>query len=195
MPYRAALRATIRPQPFYFVRHGETDANKAHILQGHMDIPLNDTGLAQAESAAQTLQNINIKAVVASDLARAKQTAAVICDALFKKSDMDIIPELKERHFGVYQGKLRDELDFIRENEFSDIEGGEPYEVFITRIASGLSKALQHEAPVVIVSHGGVFRGLGHLLGFGPLKASNAAVYRLTPVDGSEQWTVEHLNR
>ena len=37
----------------YFLRHGETDWNKNGMMQGHSDIPLNENGIAQANSIAE----------------------------------------------------------------------------------------------------------------------------------------------
>ena len=39
------------------VRHGETDANKNHIMQGHSEWPLNELGFQQARAAGKRLEN------------------------------------------------------------------------------------------------------------------------------------------
>ena len=64
------------------VRHGETDANRAGRWQGHDDQPLNATGRAQAERAAPELARLRIDAIVASDLARARESAAPLAALL-----------------------------------------------------------------------------------------------------------------
>ena len=61
----------VRPVPFWFLRHGETDWNAQGLSQGHTDIPLNAVGLAQAERAARTLEGLGIASVVSSPLSRA----------------------------------------------------------------------------------------------------------------------------
>ena len=60
---------------FCFVRHGETDWNVQRRLQGHIDTPLNQTGLAQAEATAKGLQGHAFDALYSSDLIRTLQTA------------------------------------------------------------------------------------------------------------------------
>ena len=59
-----------------FVRHGETDANKAGLLLGRADPPLNATGEQQARHAADALAESEIAVVVSSPLQRAHATAA-----------------------------------------------------------------------------------------------------------------------
>ncbi len=63
-----------------FVRHGETDANKAGLLLGRSDPPLNATGEEQARAAADALAGSDIAAIVSSPLQRAEITAAAIAD-------------------------------------------------------------------------------------------------------------------
>ena len=84
------------------IRHGETDWNALGRYQGQTDIPLNDSGLAQAKQAASFLRDKTIHAIYTSNLSRAAQTAAEI--ALARNEDVRIVPELQEQHYGVFQG-------------------------------------------------------------------------------------------
>ena len=65
---------------FHFVRHGETDWNRARRLQGWRDIPLNALGEMQAESLARLLaeggDRFGFASLAASPLSRARRTAA-----------------------------------------------------------------------------------------------------------------------
>ena len=62
----------------YLVRHGETVANKAHILQGQTDGELNETGRAQAREVREKMKGSAIDVYVASDLQRAVETCRII---------------------------------------------------------------------------------------------------------------------
>ena len=60
----------------YLVRHGETDWNRTHRIQGSTDIPLNDTGRAQARRAGRLLAKRSWDGIYSSPLSRAFETAA-----------------------------------------------------------------------------------------------------------------------
>ncbi len=65
------------------VRHGRTDWNRDDLLQGSSDIPLDDTGRAQAHEAARALAGLGRwNAVVCSPLSRARETAEIIAAEL-----------------------------------------------------------------------------------------------------------------
>lgn len=84
------------------IRHGETDWNALGRYQGQTDIPLNEAGLAQAKQAAAFLRDKTIHAIYTSNLSRASQTALEI--AQLRNEELRIIPELREQHYGVFQG-------------------------------------------------------------------------------------------
>ena len=60
------------------IRHGETDWNAEQRIQGHLDIPLNSAGLAQATAIGERFLDVDIDVLVSSDLRRAMQTVAPI---------------------------------------------------------------------------------------------------------------------
>ena len=64
----------------YFVRHGQTDANKARIFSGQIDTPLNDTGRLQVLDTCKRIQELQLKwdVIISSPLSRAYETAQII---------------------------------------------------------------------------------------------------------------------
>ena len=95
------------PTRFCLVRHGETAWNAETRLQGHVDIPLNDIGRAQAQAAALSLATQNFDALYSSDLSRAVETAA----AAGARLGLEVLPtqSLRERRLGGFQGLTRAE--------------------------------------------------------------------------------------
>lgn len=88
----------------YIVRHGETEENRLHILQGHLPGMLTSQGIEQVRHTAEQLasQNIHFSRIVSSDLKRAMDSAHILADAL----KVPIIPMemLRERDWGRYTG-------------------------------------------------------------------------------------------
>lgn len=162
-PKPAAIPAFTR---VVLIRHGETSWNLSRTIQGHRDIPLNETGIAQARAVATSLAVGPLQAVYSSDLARARETARVIADA----HGLAVIdePGLRERHWGRFQGLRFDEIAalapdaharmVIRDPDYVLDGGGESITGLITRVRATLKRlADAHRgATIVAVSHGGV---------------------------------------
>ncbi len=108
---KKAQNNNIAMTKLYLVRHGETVANKAQILQGHQGGELNDTGKAQAREVAEKMKDAPIDVFVASDLHRAIQTCAIIA-APHGVGEQDIVttPLLRERDWGGFMGKYIPDL-------------------------------------------------------------------------------------
>jgi len=92
------------------VRHGETDWNREGRFQGQIDIPLNETGRAQASKASQYLKEIKFTKAISSSLKRPSETAEII---LGKESNLKIkkIDKLVEISHGLWEGKLDKEIE------------------------------------------------------------------------------------
>ena len=88
---------------FFFVRHGQTDYNQKGLVQGHAQIPLNETGQKQAYDLAQKLSSLHFDHCYSSDLIRAKHTAEI----LTKDHFLTVIEDtrLRERDIGINAGK------------------------------------------------------------------------------------------
>lgn len=92
------------PTTLYVTRHGETDYNRDHIMQGSgVDSALNETGRAQAEALAARLADAPLDAVYASTLVRARQTAKIL-GAPHEPLPYAYLDDLKEISWGVYEG-------------------------------------------------------------------------------------------
>lgn len=146
------------------IRHGQTDWNLAGRVQGHTDIPLNDTGRAQARAAAERIARELDQsgeeawdAVVSSPLSRARETAQIIADALGLPLG-DAHDGLAEQHFGEAEGLTVEE--FTRRWPDRDFRGGESDEQIGRRSTVTLSQL--HEAfpgaRLLAVSHGALIR-------------------------------------
>mgnify|MGYP001185913395 CR=1 FL=1 len=147
------------------IRHGETAWNAEHRIQGRLDVPLSPTGIWQAGRLAQRLAAEPIDAVIASDLARAWMTAVPLADA--RGLAMVAEPRLRERVFGIFEGKTLDEVAAQHPEEFAAwrardvawrIPGGESGLEFIARVLAAVEEIAASFAgrTVAVVTHGGV---------------------------------------
>lgn len=148
------------------LRHGVTAWNRLRRFQGHIDIPLDEDGHRQARLAASRLADEPIAAVYTSDLSRAVQTAEPIAQALGLQ--LRIEPELRERHYGVFEGMDHASIERehpdayrrwrAREPDFPLPGGGETLRTFSARIEAALHRLVVHHPGerVVAVTHGGV---------------------------------------
>ena len=87
----------------YLTRHGQTNLNKARLMQGLTDEPLNETGLAQARAMREKIGDVHFDAVYASPLNRAVMTGAIIGGV--DPSEVVTDPRIIEADFGVYEKK------------------------------------------------------------------------------------------
>ena len=87
----------------YLTRHGQTNLNKARLMQGLTDEPLNETGLAQARAMREKIGDVHFDAVYASPLNRAVMTGAIIGGV--DPSEVIADPRIIEADFGVYEKK------------------------------------------------------------------------------------------
>lgn len=147
------------------IRHGETAWNVDTRIQGHLDIPLNDTGRWQARRMAAALADAGIDAIYASDLSRAHATAQALAEATGRAVRADT--GLRERCFGEFEGRTFAEIEAQfpeqalrwrrRDPEFGP-PGGETLQGFFDRIVAVASRlAAAHPGETVaLVAHGGV---------------------------------------
>jgi probable phosphoglycerate mutase len=157
-------------------RHGQTTWNAEHRFQGQTDIPLDETGEAQAEYAARRLATLRPHAIFASDLSRALQTAA----PLSRLTGLPVVPDkqLRERSGGDWEGLTDAEIRerYPAERATWNPPNGEPTAVVAERVGTALARiasTLGEEELAVVVSHGAALRlGMERLLGLPALGMS-----------------------
>ena len=148
----------LQPRAFWFLRHGETDWNARGLSQGNVDIPLNPAGVAQAGTAAGLLRTRGIRSIVSSPLSRAHDTARTAGEAIGRPVVLD--EGLREVSFGVQEGQpMAQWFDDWVAGVFTP-EGAETFAALRARAVSAINRALTHEAPVLVVAHGALFRAL-----------------------------------
>lgn len=161
----------------YLIRHGETDWNRQSRYQGQRDIPLNDTGRAQAygngERLSALLPRIAGVDFVASPLSRARETMEILRAALgLEPGGFALEPRLMELHYGHWEGHLATAL---HQSDPAGVAaksadpfgwrpcGGESYADLMARCVPWLESL---ERDTLAVTHGGVTRVLrGAVLG------------------------------
>lgn len=185
------------------VRHGETAWNAEGRVQGQLDIPLSDTGHAQARALAQALAHEHFDALYSSDLVRVRQTAQPA--ACLLRKEILLSQKLRERHYGVFQGmtypeaKERLPADYLRFKDKDpdyDFGTGESLKRFQQRVFSVVEEILEkHRGQSVLVfTHGGVLEILyRHATGRGlstprDFEIPNAALNRFE--HGAGAWKV-----
>lgn len=107
---RLAPEPASRSLRLLIARHGQTRWNQEGRIQGHADPPLDRTGQRQARALARDLTRLCTPTlVVASDLRRARQTAAHIAQAA--GCPLELHPGLREVDAGQWERRLRSEVE------------------------------------------------------------------------------------
>lgn len=163
--------------PLLLLRHGQTTWNAERRWQGWAEAPLSELGERQAADAAAHLAGVGLTRVAASDLGRARQTAAIIAGELGLHHEIVVDARFKERDVGAFAGRLTDDLIHEYPDAFDPVTrraryvpGGEPDEVVLARVTEGLFDLVERfpEDRFLVVSHGGVIRMLERHLDVDP---------------------------
>ena len=146
------------------VRHGETDWNAEGRIQGHLPVPLNERGRAQAEAVGARLEPVPFAALYSSDLLRARQTAEAIGRASGQRVRDD--RRLREWDLGILSGLMRSVAEELHPEAFGifrkrlldePVPGGESIRARYERVTAAVQEiADRHPGETVVaVSHGG----------------------------------------
>ena len=176
----------------YVFRHGETDWNAQHRIQGRTDIPLNENGVRQAtDMGSHVAGKINPKYMIVSDLSRARDTGKIIAgflgvDRIYTEHD------LTECSYGDMDGVIVEDI------YTAVCPGEEPREDASRRFLNVLKRyAEEYPEDFAVVSHGGTINAAlytitGGKMGTGQKKLKNACLSVLSYESGKFQ--IERCN-
>jgi broad specificity phosphatase PhoE len=154
----------------FILRHGETKANLAGNLQGHLDTPLTDRGTEQALTVADQVASYEFDVTFSSPLKRALDTAKILAQRV--NTDIYVSEALKEMCYGEWEGtskealrshdawnrRVADKYNFAHPGYYGE-NPGESYAGIYNRVATFLDDLLDENYDrVMIVSHLGVLR-------------------------------------
>lgn len=149
----------------YIMRHGKTDWNEKHKLQGRTDVPLNEEGRRMAEKAREEYKDVHFDVCWCSPLIRAKETAGI----LLRGRDIPIITDdrLREMSFGIYEGQENsfeipdcpiNTLFWAPQDYKTPVEDGESLDELFERTGSFLKEVIEPHLEggldILIVGHG-----------------------------------------
>jgi broad specificity phosphatase PhoE len=152
----------------FLIRHGVTDWHRDQRVLGQRDVPLNATGINQAQAAASALSGVAVGEVLSSPLVRGVQTAEIIAGQFRIEVARD--PRLTDFRVGKWEGMNYDEVSkspeyqrFVADPLSDGIPGGEDMKQIRERAVAAVEQALEdapHGESVVIVTHAGIVRVL-----------------------------------
>lgn len=157
----------------YMIRHGETDKNKAKLLQGRSDTFLNEYGRELARITARALTEVDFDMVFTSPLSRAVETAEI----LKGERDIPVIAEerIQEISFGEYEGhcyagehyNIPDPdfgFFFTAPEKYKPAPSGESFEAVIGRTGTFLKELINNpeyeDKTILISTHGCALKAL-----------------------------------
>jgi alpha-ribazole phosphatase/probable phosphoglycerate mutase len=177
------MSENVSPTTIYLIRHGETEDAEEKRYKGTIDVPLSEKGASQMQQVARHLyenyygkgKNRLISALYTSDLSRAFRSAEIIAQTFALKPI--VLPSLRERNFGRWEGMSFDEIRHAYPEEFQAWAGnpvkfspldGETTFGARDRVIPAVEEIVRNNRGnhVIIVTHGGVNRIiLCHFLG------------------------------
>ncbi len=184
------------------VRHGQTDWNIQGKNQGHTDIELNDTGIKESHQLKRVLESSQIDKVFSSPLLRARRTAEILTEG--RKIEIKNDFRLRERSYGQWEGKTREQVFSASPDELSDYlnnpetsrpkEGESGIDVFCraSYFITDVVGMIENESTYLIVSHGGTIANLVSVLIGGSPKTANS--FRFNNCSLTEFVSDQHTN-
>ncbi len=158
------------------------------LAQGAVEVPLNANGIAQAHAAAARLRHRGIRQIICSPIGRARDTAAVVAEAI--EAPVSIDPDLRECAYGVMEGKPMTAWfdDWVAGR--ATPEGAESFADLRIRGVAAINRATALPPPVLVLAHGGLFRAIRSAMGLEPnVRTPNATPLFCEP--GDPAWTLK----
>jgi broad specificity phosphatase PhoE len=160
------------------LRHGESEWNALGRWQGWADAPLSPRGRQQALEAGRRLRDEGFTGFAASDLERARDTAALAAESMDLAGDVYVDAGLREFDVGDWSGLTRSQIEAAWPEEFAEwragrrdtAPGGEARGVFVARLVAAVKRlAVAFDGQtVLVISHGGAIGSLERFLGLKP---------------------------
>ena len=157
---RAAAAPASGTLRIYLARHGQTDWNAAHRLQGWTDTHLDSVGRAQAAALAARLAGVRFDRVYCSRLSRSRETAMIV----HGDAPIDTLAGLNEQRLGAFEGLYTTGSDTARTAEYvrriadpdDALDGGESLNQHLARVRATLEtiRARHRSGTILIVGHG-----------------------------------------
>lgn len=159
----------MEPTTIILVRHGRTSFNREGIFRGRKDVPLDETGRAQAEATGRFLEDWPLAAVYSSPLSRALETAApiariqglqVLADEGF--TNLDLGPWTGRRHSQVAREDPENWRVWIERPEELALPGAETLDQVADRSAVRLAELVERHAGAsfAVATHRAVLKPL-----------------------------------
>ncbi len=162
----ADLRSFGGTADFWFIRHGESEANRDGIIQGRQPSRLTESGKSQAREAGEWLRAKALDLVLSSPLARASETAHIIAEAA-RAGAVETVEELTEIDTGIFSGLSFEKaqraypeawMAFQRES-WEGVPGAERIQELLARAEATWTRlvdlARQGKRSVLCVTHSG----------------------------------------
>lgn len=182
-------------RPFLFVRHGQTDWNKARLCIGQVDRPLTELGRSQAHHLAQRIKSEAASVVFHSPLTRAAETAEILAERLMCPAECE--PGLIEACLGEKEGCFEaDPSDNFTAEWLKGkrIAGAEAYTAFRYRVIEAANRCLGRadQGAPMLVSHWAVHLALAQAAGQTSADIEHCVLHRFRPANAG--WTVEAID-
>ena len=179
-----------------FIRHGETDFNRARLYFGHLDPDLNETGIEQLRKTKILFEKREKMpdVVFSSDLKRCSQSMEIL--EIDEEIEKILTEDLREINFGIFEGKTYEEIKseypekvekMINDWRNFKADKGESINEMMLRVAEKMNEIINQyrNKKILVVAHAGVIQALtsyylfGNLDGYWKFKINNGSITKL----------------